>query len=71
MLVLSRKIGERIVLPEIGVSIAVLGINGKHVRIGIEAPQSISVHRQEVWERILNPTEPSPDDESMRECPAA
>jgi carbon storage regulator len=71
MVVLSRKMGQRIVLPETGVSIAVLGINGKCVRIGIEAPQSISVHRQEIWERILSLTEPSPIDKSMRESPAA
>jgi len=54
MLVLSRKVGERIVLPETGVSISVLAIRGKHVRIGIEAPRTASVHREEVWCRIAD-----------------
>ena len=56
MLVLSRKIGERIVLPETGVSISVLGVHGKRVRIGIEAPRTVSVHREEVWRRISDLT---------------
>ena len=54
MLVLSRKVGERIVLPETGVSISVLAIRGKRVRIGIEAPPTASVHREEVWCRIAD-----------------
>jgi len=54
MLVLSRKVGERIVLPETGVSISVLAIRGKRVRIGIEAPRTASVHREEVWCRIAD-----------------
>jgi carbon storage regulator CsrA len=56
MLVLSRKVGERIVLPGAGVSIAVLGISGKRVRIGIAAPRAAAVHRAEVWQRISDPT---------------
>jgi carbon storage regulator len=54
MLILSRKTGERIVLPEAGVSISVIGIHGKRVRIGIEAPRAASVHREEVWRRIAD-----------------
>jgi carbon storage regulator len=59
MLILSRKVGERIVLPETGVSISVLGIQGKRVRIGIEAPQTASVHREEVWRRIADLVDPN------------
>ena len=58
MLVLSRKIGEEIVLPESDVSIAVLAVNGKRVRLGIRAPSSTVVHRAEVWQRILAPQPP-------------
>lgn len=72
MLVLSRKIGERIVLPETGVSISVLGVHGKRVRIGIEAPRAASVHREEVWRRIADLIGPDraaePIDEAISEC---
>ena len=72
MLVLSRKIGERILLPETGVIITVLGVHGKRVRIGIEAPPGAAVHREEVWQRILDAANPIPGgaplDESICEC---
>ena len=56
MLVLSRKIGEQIVLPESGVTVAVLGVNSKRVRLGIEGPSDVTVHRAEVWRRIMDLT---------------
>lgn len=49
MLVLSRKIGERIVLPESGVVLTVLGIRGGQIRLGISAPPEIAVYREELW----------------------
>lgn len=52
MLVLSRKVGEEIVLPNCGVTIGVVSVNGSHVRLGIVAPPETSVHRKEVWQRI-------------------
>jgi carbon storage regulator len=52
MLVLSRKIGEQVVLPGCGVTIAVVQIAGGKVRLGVQAPRETSVHRQEVWDRI-------------------
>lgn len=48
MLVLSRKVGQRIVLPQCGITITVLGIQGNRVRVGIDAPASIDVFREEV-----------------------
>lgn len=51
MLVLSRDTGESILIGE-NVSVRVLEIKGKQVRIGITAPKGMSVHRQEVAERI-------------------
>jgi carbon storage regulator CsrA len=48
MLVLSRKEGEQIVMPECGVTVTILGIEGKRVRLGISAPMSIAVRRGEL-----------------------
>jgi carbon storage regulator len=52
MLVLSRKQGERIVLPACGVSVTVLAVTGNHVRLGISAPPEVAIHREEIWQRI-------------------
>lgn len=51
MLVLSRRLGETLVIGE-DIKITVLGIQGNQVRIGIDAPKEISVHREEVAQRI-------------------
>jgi len=50
MLILTRRVTEEIRLGD-EITIAVLGIQGKSVRIGIEAPRHVSVDRQEVYER--------------------
>ena len=52
MLVLSRKIGESVVLPFNGVTVTVLRVSGSRVRLGVEAPQNTVVHRTEVFRRI-------------------
>lgn len=52
MLVLSRKIDEGIVLPDCEATITVLDIGGGRVRLGIAAPASIAVHRDETWAKI-------------------
>ncbi len=57
MLVLSRKCGERIVIPEQGIVVTVLEVRGEQVRLGIEAPEDIPIYREEVWARIKNLTE--------------
>ena len=51
MLVLSRKEGERIRIGD-KITVTVLEVRGDKVRIGIEAPENVSVHRQEVYEKI-------------------
>ena len=51
MLILTRKIGETMRIGD-DVSIVVLGYKGGQVRLGVEAPRSVSVHREEVYARI-------------------
>ena len=51
MLILTRKLGERITIGD-DITITLLEIKGAQVKIGIKAPKSISIHRQEIYERI-------------------
>jgi carbon storage regulator len=48
VLVLSRKIGERIVVPDCGLSVTIVSVKGNTVRLGIEAPAEIGVYREEL-----------------------
>ncbi|MCL4143212.1 UNVERIFIED_CONTAM: hypothetical protein GTU68_010783 [Idotea baltica] len=51
MLILSRRVGETLIIDK-DVKVQVLSINGNQVRIGIEAPKHVSVHREEVYQKI-------------------
>ena len=51
MLVLSRKRGEKIVVPQCGITVTVLQIGRQRVKVGISAPDGVTVHRAEVWLR--------------------
>jgi carbon storage regulator CsrA len=51
MLILSRKMGECVKIGD-DVTVTVLGMRNGHVRIGIHAPRTVAVHREEVYERI-------------------
>ncbi|HWG44445.1 MAG TPA: carbon storage regulator [Gemmataceae bacterium] len=57
MLVLARKCGEQIVIPEAGIVLTILQVSGERVRVGIDAPAELSIHRREVWERIQRASE--------------
>lgn len=52
MLVLSRKRGETIVVPQCALSVTVIGVQGNTVRLGISAPPEVAVHREELWRAI-------------------
>ena len=52
MLVLSCKVGQRVVLPSLPMELTVLSIKGKAVRLGIAAPSQIAVHREEMWRAL-------------------
>lgn len=52
MLVLTRSIGERLFIQDGEIKIQVLEVKGNQVRIGIEAPKNITIHREEVFNRI-------------------
>ena len=56
MLILTRKVGESLIIGD-DVSIIVLGVKGNQVRIGVDAPKSISVHREEIYNKIQDEKE--------------
>jgi carbon storage regulator CsrA len=51
MLVLTRRIGESLIIAD-EVTVTVLGVTGNQIRLGINAPKSVSVHREEIYQRI-------------------
>ena len=51
MLILTRKVGESVLIGD-DISITVLSVRGNQVKLGVEAPKEVSVHREEIYQRI-------------------
>lgn len=51
MLILTRKVGESINIGD-DITITILGVSGQQVRVGINAPKDVAVHREEIYQRI-------------------
>ncbi|MCC7474609.1 MAG: carbon storage regulator CsrA [Pirellulales bacterium] len=64
MLVLSRKKNESIIIND-DITIVVVEIRGDKVRLGVEAPKEVPVHRNEVYEAIRRNSQTSPDESSV------
>jgi len=53
MLILTRRVGETLMIGD-NISVTVLGVKGSQVRIGVNAPKDVSIHREEIYQRILD-----------------
>lgn len=51
MLILTRRVGETIMIGE-DITVTVLGVKGNQVRVGVNAPRDVDVHREEIYQRI-------------------
>ncbi len=59
MLILTRRVGETLIIGD-NVTVTVLGVKGNQVRIGVNAPKDVTVHREEIYERIKKEKEQNP-----------
>lgn len=55
MLILTRRVGETVMIGD-NVTVTVLGVKGNQVRLGVNAPKDVAVHREEIYERIKQET---------------
>lgn len=70
MLILTRRVGETVMIGD-DVMVTVLGVKGNQVRLGVSAPKSIAVHREEIYERIRRDQDDQGDSNSDNHMPSA
>ncbi len=63
MLILTRRVGETLMVGD-DVTVTVLGVKGNQVRIGVNAPKDVEVHREEIYRRVLQ--ERQDDEQEVR-----
>jgi carbon storage regulator len=69
MLILTRRVGETVMIGN-DVTVTVLGVKGNQVRVGINAPKTVAVHREEIFERIKREQEGNSGNDGEPEAPA-
>jgi len=67
MLILTRRVGENLRIGD-EVAVTVLGVKGNQVRIGVDAPKSVSVHREEIYQKIQRDEAWDQDKDSAGNC---